>query len=75
MIKFVYKKRTEEEGEKGNTVIYYNFTDIFLGLILFGLVVFFINDYLSHSLIKKQSDDVLFQGPPLTGEGNVLKTN
>lgn len=57
MIKFVHKKYTEEKDEKGNTIIYYNFTDLFLGIALFVLVAFFINDYLSHSIGNYKNDD------------------
>ena len=31
-------------------IIYYNASDIFLGIALLALVIFFIHDYLSHSL-------------------------
>ena len=56
MIKFIHKKRIVEDGEKGKIIIYYNLTDIFLGVFLFALVVFFIRDYLSHSLNKQQNN-------------------
>ncbi|MEI8270064.1 MAG: hypothetical protein WCG45_01720 [bacterium] len=56
MIKFIHKKQVRREGEKGKIIIYYSFTDIFLGLVLFALVLFFIRDYLSHSLNKQQDN-------------------
>lgn len=56
MIKFVHKKRVEKNIEKGKLIVYYNFFDILLGVILFSLVVFFINYYLSHSL-KRTKDN------------------
>jgi hypothetical protein len=39
-------------ADKGSSkfIIYYNASDIFLGVILLVLVVFFIRDYLSHAL-------------------------
>lgn len=49
MIKFIHKKHIREV-EGGKLVIYYNISDIFLGVVLLALVVFFIHDYLSHAL-------------------------
>ena len=65
MIKFIHKKHVREEGEKGKIIIYYNVTDIFLGIILVALVVFFIHDYLSHSLRVEQNDCRVYQNPSL----------
>ncbi len=48
MIKFIHKQHVQREA--GKIVIYYNITDIFLGVALLALVVFFIHDYLSHAL-------------------------
>lgn len=50
MIKFIHKKHIQEHKGDSKFVIYYNVSDIFLGTILLALVVFFIHDYLSHSL-------------------------
>jgi len=50
MIKFKHKKHIYDNKESGKIVIYYNISDIFLGTALLILVVFFINDYLSHAL-------------------------
>jgi hypothetical protein len=38
------------ENKDNKIVIYYNALDIILGIILMALVVFFIHDFLSHSL-------------------------
>ena len=72
MIKFIHKKRIVEDGEKGKIIIYYNLTDIFLGLILFGLVVFFINDYLSHSLKGLQNNCMEFSKQTLDIKKNEM---
>ncbi len=50
MIIFRHKKHMHENRRKGQVVIYYNVTDIFLGATLMILVIFFIHDYLSHAL-------------------------
>jgi hypothetical protein len=50
MIKFIHKKHIQETSGTKGLVIYYNVSDIFLGLTLFVLVIFFINDYISHRL-------------------------
>ncbi len=49
MLKFKYKKNLHEYKEGNKFVVYYNYTDIFLGISLMLLVSFFIHDYLSHS--------------------------
>jgi hypothetical protein len=41
------------ESHDKKVVIYYNASDIFLGTALLVLVVFFINDYLSHTPTSK----------------------
>ncbi len=48
MIKFRHKKHMQEGKGEAKIVIYYNISDIFLGVALMTLVFFFINDYLSH---------------------------
>ena len=66
MIKFIHKKSVKgEESEKGKIIIYYNVTDIFLGLILLSLVVFFANYYLSHSIGKKQDNNCFIYTMPV----------
>lgn len=57
MIKFKEKKHIGEDKHLGKIVIYYNVSDIFLDTILLVLVVFFINDYLSHSLTPENYDN------------------
>jgi len=37
-----------EEGERGKIVIYWNYFDLCLGIVLMVLTVFFMNDYLVH---------------------------
>ena len=59
MIKFIHKKHIHESKDSGKIIIYYNFTDIFLGTALLVLVVFFINDYLSHAL-KPKNNNVIY---------------
>lgn len=49
MIKFKKKEHIQMTKESGKLVIYYNVSDIFLGITLLVLVVFFIHDYLSHN--------------------------
>lgn len=44
------------DDKVGRIVIYYNASDIFLGIALLALVVFFIHDYLSHALDKHCND-------------------
>lgn len=53
MIKFIHKKHIQESDKNNKIIIYYNVSDIFLGATLLILVVFFINDYLSHTLTPK----------------------
>jgi len=50
-----------QNRDSGKIIIYYNISDIFLGFTLFALVLFFINDYLSHRLgsYNKENPDVL----------------
>jgi hypothetical protein len=49
MIKFIHKKHMQKEnGSK--FVIYYNVSDIVLGVMLLSLVAFFIHNYISTSL-------------------------
>ncbi len=48
MVKFIHKKHILQNKESGKIIIYYSLTDITLGVALLALVVFFINDYLSH---------------------------
>ena len=55
MIKFVHKKHINEDIQRRRITIYYSFSDIFLGTMLLVLTVFFMNDYLSHSL-KQQNN-------------------
>ena len=50
MIKFIHKKHIHIDDKDNKIVIYYNASDIFLGVSLLILVVFFIHDYLSHAL-------------------------
>ncbi|MCX6752616.1 MAG: hypothetical protein NTZ87_03945 [Candidatus Nomurabacteria bacterium] len=50
MIKFVHKKHMHLDNKDSKVVIYYNASDILLGIALLALVVFFIHDYLSHAL-------------------------
>ncbi len=50
MIKFRHKKHLNSTKEKGKILIYYSISDIFLGAVLMALVVFFMNDYLSHTI-------------------------
>jgi len=60
MIKFIHKKHIQENKENNKIVIYYNVSDIFLGTILLILVVFFINDYLSHALEQPKSNSSIY---------------
>lgn len=53
MIKFIHKKHIHESDINNKIIIYYNVSDIFLGATLLILVVFFIHDYLSHTLTPK----------------------
>ena len=59
MIKFIHKKHLHAKKESGKIVVYYNVTDIFLGIILMALVVFFIHDYLSHNLEHSYNGGVM----------------
>ena len=47
-----------EDKDSGKIVIYYNVSDIFLGAFLLILVVFFINNYLSHALTLGNNSDM-----------------
>ena len=58
MISFKHKKHMHEHKGNAKIVIYYNVSDIFLGATLLVLVVFFINDYLSHALSPLNMGDV-----------------
>ena len=60
MIKFIHKKHIHESDKDKKIVIYYNASDIFLGATLLILVVFFINDYLSHALPFDGNDNLLY---------------
>lgn len=57
MIKFKHKKHMQEGKGEARVVIYYNISDIFLGLVLLVLVFFFIHDYLSHRLGWNYTED------------------
>lgn len=61
MIKFIHKKHLQENKVSGKIVIYYNISDIFLGVTLLILVAFFINDYLSHTLATYSDSASLYQ--------------
>ena len=67
MIKFINKKHIHTEKDPYKIVIYYSVSDIFLGTILMALVIFFIHDYLSHSLPKRQDFSHLYL-PAYSGE-------
>ncbi len=54
MIKFIRKKHIAESIKSHKIVIYYSISDIFLGTALILLVMFFIHDYISHSMIHPQ---------------------
>jgi hypothetical protein len=56
MIKFIHKKHINNDIEKGKIIIYYNVSDIVLGIILLALVAFYMHDYLSHALRKSYGD-------------------
>ena len=60
MIKFINKKHIAKNEETGKITIYYSVSDIFLGVVLFALVAFFINDYLSHSLGRQGSECISY---------------
>ncbi len=51
MIEFIHKRHMREDAKSNKFVIYYNAFDIFIGIALLILVIFFIHDYLSHALI------------------------
>lgn len=53
MIKFIRKEHIKSDKQKGKVIIYYSYMDIFLGLFLFGLVLFFINDYIAHHSLTR----------------------
>ncbi len=72
MIKFIRKKHVKDEGKKGKFIIYYSPLDIILGIILGALVIFFIHDYLSHSLNKRQSNCIYSSKTALFGNKNIL---
>lgn len=57
MITFKHKKHMHDNKGDAKVVIYYNISDIFLGITLLILVVFFINDYLSHALPSSSRDN------------------
>lgn len=57
MIKFIHKEHIKNDEQKGKIIIYYSYLDIILGIILFGLIVFFVRDYLTHSLYNYQNND------------------
>ncbi len=56
MIKFIHKKHPNGDVAKGNIIIYYSVSDIILGAMLLALTVFFMHDYLSHSLNKQNNN-------------------
>ncbi|MDP2593522.1 MAG: hypothetical protein Q8P52_02650 [bacterium] len=62
MFKFIHKKHMQDSNKDAKIVIYYNASDIFLGFTLLILVVFFINDYLSHRVGSKYYDDTVIEG-------------
>lgn len=67
MIKFIHKKHVHSDS--GKIIIYYNALDIFLGVALMILVVFFIHDYLSHALATQSS----YNPPMYLGQLNTMK--
>lgn len=62
MIKFIHKKHIKSDEATGKIIVYYSISDIFLGALLFGLVVFFIHDYLSHALGKEKNNCLSYPG-------------
>ena len=56
MIKFIHKKHINKSETKGKIIIYYSALDICLGIVLLALTVFFMQDYLSHSLSGQQKN-------------------
>ena len=71
MIKFLHKKHMHKSIETGKIIIYYNFLDIFLGVLLTTLVAFFIHDYLSHALAINQKPDFQYISPIYTNQPKV----
>ena len=49
MIKFIHKKHINISDKDKKLIIYYNASDIFLGIALVALVIFFIQNYISHT--------------------------
>ncbi len=64
MIKFIRREHTNPNKQSGKVVIYYSVSDVFLGITLLALVIFFINDYLSHRVgPHKLSYNYEFESP------------
>lgn len=57
MVKFLHKKHINKGKGAGRVVIYYSLSDIFLGVILVALSIFFMNDYLSHTIWASKSQN------------------
>jgi len=56
MIKFVHKKHINQDNKDKKIIIYYSIFDIFIGIALLILVIFYINYYLSHTLYKSNDN-------------------
>jgi hypothetical protein len=71
MIKFIHKKHINQDVEKGKIIIYYNVSDIVLGIILLALVAFYMHDYLSHALRSGSNCDY----PKIVSEVKINRNN
>ena len=59
------------DDKKVKVVIYYSVSDFFLGAALIILVVFFINDNLSHALIEENGNASLYMDEGLNDQTQV----
>jgi hypothetical protein len=50
MVKFIHKKHVQHTAHGNALVIYYSLSEIILGILLIGLVTFYIVAYLKSSL-------------------------
>ena len=70
MIKFIHKKHIHENHKNKKLIIYYSGLDVFLGSLLMILVLFFIHDYLSHTL-NFYNKSKAYTVPPVTNQSLV----
>ncbi len=64
-----------EAKDSQKIVIYYNASDVFLGTALLILVIFFIHDYLPHSLGGLEENSRIYMNQPFSNQSKANNIN